>query len=65
MTVIEVIIYLSIGMFIGQQDLFNFAFSSVSASIVYLVLFSIILIPRLGARGVYLLLGFYIANLFL
>lgn len=65
MNATEAIICLSIGMFIGQQGLFSFAFSSVSVLIVYLVLFSIILIPRLGARGVYLLLGFYIANLFL
>ncbi|MCX9011601.1 MAG: hypothetical protein OIN66_10835 [Candidatus Methanoperedens sp.] len=60
----EIITYFFIGVLIGQIKLFDFMFPSISVSIVYFVLLSIVLIPRLGEKGVYLILGFYISNLY-
>ncbi|KCZ73663.1 hypothetical protein ANME2D_00735 [Candidatus Methanoperedens nitroreducens] len=61
--ILEVIVYLYIGFLIGQINLFNFMFSSISVSIVFFIILSIVLIPRLGGRGVFIILGFYVSNL--
>jgi hypothetical protein len=62
--ILEFLIYLYFGILIGQINLFGFMFSSLSVSIVSFVVLFIILIPRLGKRGAFLVLGFYISNFY-
>jgi len=61
----EVITYLFIGVLIGQINLFSFMFYSLSVSIVYLAMLSMVFIPKLGEKGALLLLGFYASNLYI
>ena len=60
----EVLLYLYFGVLIGQINLFSFMFSSLSVSIVSFVILSIILVPRLGKKGAFLVSGFYFSNLY-
>ncbi len=60
----EILIYLYFGVLIGQINLFSFMFSSLSVSIISFVVLYITFIPRLGKRGAFLVLGFYISNLY-
>jgi hypothetical protein len=62
--ILEALIYLYFGVLIGQINLFGFMFSSLSISIVSFVILFIILIPRLGKKGAFLVSGFYISNLY-
>ncbi len=62
--IFEAFIYLYFGALIGLINLFGFMFSSPSVSIVSFVVISIILIPRLGKKGAFLVAGFYISNLY-
>jgi hypothetical protein len=62
--IFEALMYLYFGVFIGLINLFGFMFSSLSVSIVSFAILSIILIPRLGKKGAFLVAGFYISNLY-
>jgi hypothetical protein len=62
--IFEALIYIYFGVLIGQINLFGFMFSSLSVSIISFVILSIILIPRLGKKGAFLVSGFYISNLY-
>jgi hypothetical protein len=62
--IFEALIYIYFGVLIGQINLFGFMFSSLSVSIIGFVILSIILIPRLGKKGAFLVSGFYISNLY-
>lgn len=61
---LEILVYLYFGVLIGQINLFSFMFSSLSVSIVSFVILSIILVPRLGKKGAFLVSGFYFSNLY-